>query len=207
MRYNRSRMIVIGITGPLASGKTESAHILQKAGYLRLSLSDEVRREADRQKRPHDRNELQNIGDELRLKFGNSVLAQRVTDTIEDNASRGAALFVIEGIKNPDEIGFLRKKFQMKTIGINANPDIRFERILKRQSESDIHLTDEEIRHAMERDLGIGEESHGNNILGCLEIIDTLIINEGTRNDLESKLDQALVSLGVEGSKRLKERD
>jgi dephospho-CoA kinase len=198
---------VIGITGPLGSGKTESAGILVKKGFYRLSLSDEVRKEADKQSRPHDRNVLQDIGDELRLTFGNSVLAQRVTQAMDALEAKGVSLFVIEGIKNPDEIAFLRRKYGMKTIGINANSEIRFKRILERQSESDAALSAQQIKTAMRRDMGMGKESHGNNIQGCLEIVDAVIINDRSRKELENNLEQTLSRFGLEGNHTPKEQD
>jgi hypothetical protein len=59
----------------------------------------------------------------------------------------------------------------------------------------------------MKRDLGIGEDSHGNNINACLKLVDKIIINEGTRHDLETELEETLSRFGLEGNHGPKEKD
>jgi dephospho-CoA kinase len=57
---------VIGLVGPMGSGKGTVGQILQKLGYKSYVLSDIIRKEADRRHLPRERGVLQDIGNDLR---------------------------------------------------------------------------------------------------------------------------------------------
>src|SRR5689334_6712536 len=74
---------VVGFTGAFGSGCTTAAkHVRDTFGFTLIALSDEVRKEWGAQnpgKKPADapREELQQIGDQLREQHGGSVLVER----------------------------------------------------------------------------------------------------------------------------------
>src|SRR5579872_1581432 len=111
---------VIAVVGPIASGKGALTNLLQEKGYTILSLSDVVRKKATAWGLSHTRQNLQDVGDKLRKKFGSSILAELVTQEIKKHPGEK---FVVDGIRNPAELSYLKKNFHAFTIGVTASPE------------------------------------------------------------------------------------
>jgi len=109
---------VIALVGPLASGKGTLIELLQEKGYESVSLSDEVREKASIWGLTPTRENLQNVGDKLRKSFGLSILAELVGQKIAKNPKVN---FVIDGVRNPGELQYLKKEFDAYSIGITAS--------------------------------------------------------------------------------------
>lgn len=198
-------MSIVGFTGPLAGGKSTLADRLMQKGYVYVSLSDEVRKEAARRGLPMIREVLQDVGDSLRVKFGNEVLAQRIGILIDEVREQGQTeKIVVDGLRNPGEINWLKEYFGMHVVGVVADPNIRFERMLKRAGASD-PVTREDFDKVESRDRGVGQAEYGNQTDACLALADTIIENNGTLEELDVSLREALISLGIEGAPRFKE--
>jgi dephospho-CoA kinase len=197
---------IIGVTGPIASGKGIIASRLESIGYSRVSLSDEVRKEARRLGLPDQREVLQNVGDSLRSEFGNNVLAQRVAQTIEEMRVKDPAQkVVVDGLRNPGEITYLQEHFGMYTIGVNADEEVRINRVVTRARESDPTTDTYALEVAMKRDMGVGQAENGNNVGECLKLADRIINNNGTKDELNTELQEVLTELGIEGTVSSKE--
>ena len=74
--------MIIGLTGKNASGKGEVANYLKSKGFIYYSLSDVIREEATKRGLEHSRENLINLGNELREKFGPKHLAQQISSKI-----------------------------------------------------------------------------------------------------------------------------
>ena len=98
--------MIIGLTGSLASGKGVVSDFLKKEGFVYLSLSDELREIAKQMKIEFTRENLQNLGNKLREEKGAGVLAELVAEKIKSQQYRKV---VVDGIRNPAEVNFLRK--------------------------------------------------------------------------------------------------
>ncbi|MBI2649882.1 AAA family ATPase, partial [Candidatus Woesearchaeota archaeon] len=122
--------MIIGLTGKNAAGKGELAKHLQLKCFAYFSLSDALREEADKRHLDHSRSTLINLGNELRKKFGNGILAKRINEKIKK--AKGSMDFVIESIRNPGEIEELRKNKGFLLVGVVADQKIRFQRLLRR---------------------------------------------------------------------------
>ncbi|MBS3147243.1 dephospho-CoA kinase [Candidatus Woesearchaeota archaeon] len=165
-------VIIIGLTGPIASGKDIVANYLVKKGFSYYSLSQIVRDEADSKGLSKSREILQNIGNELRNKHGNKILAERIINKIDFNKNS-----VIDSIRNPGEIEILKKLGNFLLIGVTASIDTRFKRLLIRNKESDPKTYDEFLRLEA-RDRGINEPNSGQQVQKCLELADIQFVNE-----------------------------
>ncbi|RMD66939.1 hypothetical protein D6817_02960 [Candidatus Pacearchaeota archaeon] len=181
--------IIIGVVGPIASGKSVLSKVLQQKGFARLSLSDEVREEVRSRGLEIRRDLLQDIGNEMREKFGDGYWAERLLGKIEQKKS-----YVIEGIRNPGEIEMLRKLGNFVLVGIDAPADKRLERALARARESD-PKTLEEMKKIDERDLGMGEKTSGQQVARCMEMADYLIENNSTLDSFTQKINALLNEL------------
>ncbi|EKD52657.1 MAG: hypothetical protein ACD_61C00279G0001 [uncultured bacterium] len=197
---------VIGLVGPIASGKGEVVKYLQKIGFTVFSLSDRVREEVLARGLPISRENLQNVGNELREVFGGQVLAERTLSMLSDTEDP----VVIDSIRNPSEIEFLREALGITVIGITASPETRLDWYLRRAFiRGEDGLTEEDFNRANGRDLGQGENNLGQQVGRCLELADIVIENEDSKKHLLEAVEYYLISeLGFcpEGSRRAKEK-
>ena len=91
--------MIVGITGPLASGKNVLVQMFVEKGFKRITLSEEVREEARKKGIEIERTNLQDLGNEMRQLYGPGHWARRLIAKIDAGKN-----YVIEGIKNPGEI-------------------------------------------------------------------------------------------------------
>jgi dephospho-CoA kinase len=85
----------------------------------------------------------------------------------------------------------MRKKFgkDFVLIVVDAPREIRFRRLLERKKEED-PKTFEEFLEIDETDLGKNQPEYGHNVEECLKLADYLIINDGSINELNKKLEE-----------------
>src|ERR1051325_1865933 len=136
--------LVVGLTGTIASGKEEVASLLAEEGYARFSLSDRVKDEAARRgfARP-SREDLQAIGNEVRITSGASVWAEQTLALVESTA---AAQAVVDGFRNPHEIAYFRQRTRFFLVAVDAPVDIRLKRLLERRRPGDVSSQEEFAR-------------------------------------------------------------
>src|SRR4030095_8242089 len=136
--------MLIGLTGRNAAGKGEVARYLQRKSFYYYSLSDVIRDEIRKRGDKPTRERLIIVGNELRQRYGSSVLAERILAKIEDDKH-----YIIDSIRNPAEVSAFRAAKHFKLIRIEAPPEIRFQRIVSRHRKSDPRTFEEfvELEH------------------------------------------------------------
>ena len=173
--------LIIGLVGPIASGKGFLASHLQELGFFYTSLSDRVRDEARSKNIELTRENLQNIGNNLRETYGSQILAERTALLL----SSSDKTIVIDSIRNPAEIEYLRKVLNIKILGITAPEATRLEWYMARAKErNEDGATAVDFQKSNERDLGGGENNSGQQVKKCLEIADYIIENYGSKEQL-----------------------
>ena len=151
------KLMIVGLTGTLGSGKGVIADFLKNKDMIYLSLSDEVREEARNRKIELTRENLQNLGNSMREKEGNGVLARRVIKKIKSQKYTNA---IVDGIRNPEEVAELKKLQKFFLIAVDALREIRFKRLAARNRESD-PKTWEDFLRTDRRDIGENERESG----------------------------------------------
>lgn len=184
--------VIIGFTGPGSGGKGEISKYLVGQGFTYFSLSDILREVATKYGWSHKREVLQNLGDDMRAKEGADILARM---TVAKNEFKHADLVVIDSIRHPDEITFLKDFFDVKIIGVTASPETLFARMKERRRPGDPETFEEFIR-MLERERG-EEGSTAMQVDKCLELADRTIWNEGSKEELIQNADLALLELGI----------
>ena len=110
-------MYVIGLVGPFGSGCSYVAEkISDTYGYKVFSLSDVLRDEFKAKypnKRKVDRQDLQDFGDTIRKENGCDYLAKIICEKINADKTKN---YVVDSIRNPEEINLLRKSFAQKAL-------------------------------------------------------------------------------------------
>jgi len=187
--------LIVGLTGTICSGKE-----LVKEGLARIfssysvSLSPIIRGELEKKKKEFNRKTLQDMGNELRKKYGGFILAKLATDYLQ----RDKQLIIVDGIRNPGEADYLKKTFAKRfvLIGVDAPREMRWERIRARARKDD-PKTWEEFVALDDRDQGIGEDPHGQQVRRCIEMADIVLQNDGNLDQFKEKINSLVDSLKV----------
>ena len=176
--------MIIGLTGSIGSGKGVVADFLKEQGFIYLSLSNELREIAKEDKVEFIRENLQNLGNKLREEGGAGVLAQLVVDKINNQEYKKV---VVDGIRNPAEIGVLKTLNNFFLVSVDAAQKIRFERVKERGRESDPQAWDGFLKMDG-RDKGEGEAETGQNVRKCMELADFTLVNDGGLEEIQEKI-------------------
>ncbi len=167
----------------MGCGKGEIVKILEKEGFMYVTLSMMVREEARNRGLQEEREILMEVGNSMRSEGGAGVLSQKALEKIN---SMNHDKWVIDGIRNPSEIEELRRNKNVYIIGVSANKELLVKRILSRGRDSDAKEKSEILRK-IEREWGVNEPIDGQQVGKCIEMVDVLIENEGTLEDLQNK--------------------
>jgi len=176
--------MVIGLTGPNASGKGVAALYIKSKGFVYRSLSDILREEAGRLGIEPIRENLIKLGNNLRRKEGSAFLALRAIEGIKKSGD-----FVIDSIRNPAEVEALKRIGSFVLIGIDAPLEKRFKRGLERKRPGDAKTLEEFIEKE-EKENKVNPENQ--QLKKCLSMADVTIMNDSTISMLREKIDDTI---------------
>lgn len=198
----------VGPVGPAASGKGRLIDALVSKGFTRISLSYEIRADLERlyPGKKITREDYQNLGDEKRREFGNDYWAKRAGDQVAKLMKQGATNFAIDSFRNPDEVLWFKRSFQMIAIAVDAPLELRLEWAVNRARGIDPTIDINTLQRDFERDMGTAQPEYGQQVSACVDLSDQLIINDGSLAKLDKKIEDALLSVGVEGNHNHREK-
>jgi dCMP deaminase len=124
--------MIIGVTGNYGSGKDTVAHFLEKMNFRHVSFSDILREELKKRKKHVNRQNLIDVGNELRERHGADVLARLALEKLEDGEN-----FVFTSIRNPHEVKKLQERKDFLMVNVTSPERDRLNRIIKRNREGD----------------------------------------------------------------------
>lgn len=172
--------MILGLTGRNAAGKGEVARVLQAGGFEYFSLSDELRLELLARGQAESRDALIEAGRTMRRNEGLDALARRVSRRFNTGLNQ-----VVDSIRNPEEVRFLRSLGSFFLIAVDAPLPIRFERARARARRGDpIDL--ETFRAAEERELASGDPA-AQQLVGTIALADFTLVNDA---DLDALTDR-----------------
>ncbi len=180
-------MKIIGITGTLGAGKgTIVDYLIQHYGYKHYSVRGYLTEEAKRRGMEINRDTFVVVANDLREKYGPSY----ITDELYKQAEAAGANAIIESIRTPGEVESLRKNKHFLLFAVNADPKIRYERIVLRNSETD-HVTFETFMENEQREMNSTDPAH-QNVGRCMEMADFVFQNNGDFNELYRQVEEVL---------------
>lgn len=182
---------IIGIAGTIGSGKDVVSHYLaQKYGYVGIIMGDLVRDLANELKLEPTRENLLKLQKRYVEQFGKEYWGRKVVEKI---GRLKAEKIVVNGIRRVEDIKVLRQAFpndRIVLLLVDANPRLRFERLIKRGREGDPKNFDEFLLQELaERETFDLEELE--------KIADHKIANDGSLAELYAKVDEFLRRFGL----------
>src|SRR5262245_33198833 len=179
--------MLIGLTGRNAAGKGEVARYLQKKSFYYYSLSDAIRDEIRSRSEQPTRERLIIIGNELRQRHGAHVLAERILSKVEDDKH-----YIIDSIRNPSEVDMFRSAKHFKLIRVEAPAEMRFQRTVLRNRESDPTTLQAFMEVEKREEAG---DPTSQNLLQVAAMADEVLVNDGSLPQLHERVDQLISKL------------
>lgn len=174
---------IIAVIGMCGSGKSETVKYFTENGYQRVYFGQVVLDEM--RKLGLEINEVneKRTRESLRKQFGMGVMAIKSLSRIEEYYKKGNV--VIESLYSWEEFLIVMEKFGdvFRLLTIYTTKELRYKRLAERQFRP---LTEET---AMSRDIS---EIENLNKAGPIAFTDYLAINDGTVDELKSKLKKYL---------------
>ncbi len=189
---------IIAVVGPIAAGKGTAVNILLEAGFIAFNYGDIIGEERRKLGLPEERKNSNFVGAKLRSEFGKEVIAQRIgQEILRLKELQPRAKVLIDGLRHPAEVLWVKEHLGVKIIGITASLDLRFQRSLKRNRAVD-PKSRSEFKEVDGIDRGILSNEYQNQSDACLALADFVIDNDG--EDIQvytAKIKEILRTLGV----------
>ncbi|MBU0661215.1 AAA family ATPase [Patescibacteria group bacterium] len=130
-----NKKIILGFTGMIACGKgTAAAYMEEKYGASTYRFSTMLRDVMDRFHLPHTRENLVGISEYIRNTHGEDTMAKTMAKDVEQDKTQ---IIIVEGIRRMADIAYLTQLPNFVLVNIEATPEHRYERIIKRGENSD----------------------------------------------------------------------
>ncbi len=180
-------MKIIGITGTLGAGKgTIVQYLLEKKGFTHFSVRSYLIKELTRLNIEINRDSMMKLANELRTQNNPAFIIEELYRLAIDGGKNS----VIESIRTAGEVMLLRSKGNFKLFAVDASPEIRYQRILLRNSETD-KVNFETFRENELREMDSADPNH-QNLKKCIEMADAVFLNNGTVDQLFSQIEKEL---------------
>ena len=200
MAASSVKRVVIGITGTNGAGKGAVVERLVKkynfAHYsVRNYLLDFMKQQgyAD-----NDRNAMRSIANNLRdIHSPSYIVEQLLGQAMQIQKGAKNSISIIESIRVPKEAIALKNKGrgQFFLLAVDADPRVRYQRIIQRKSETD-NVTYQEFLKQEESEMENFEE-HKQNLKGCINMADQVIYNDGSFEKLNIEIDKFVDSINI----------
>tara|TARA_B100000676_G_scaffold137515_1_gene136147 strand:- start:1659 stop:2255 length:597 start_codon:yes stop_codon:yes gene_type:complete len=185
------KSIVFGLTGKNASGKGTVAEILKKKNFTYHSLSDSLRDELKSLKKEETRENLIDIGNELREKGGPGVLADKLIPKLNFENNH-----IVDSIRNPLEVISLRKETLLRRfflISVDANSRLRYDRLCSRGRIGDTDSWEKFVEQEKKEENV--DDPNKQQLSRTMQMADYNIDNSGTLQELEAQVNKIISSL------------
>eukprot|EP01085_Mycamoeba_gemmipara_P000098 Mycagemm_TRINITY_DN1206_c0_g1::TRINITY_DN1206_c0_g1_i1::g.98::m.98 type:complete len:192 gc:universal TRINITY_DN1206_c0_g1_i1:112-687(+) len=186
---------LIGVCGRNASGKTTVTQRLADRGFVALSLSDAIRDELAARKQPTSRENMIEVGNELRRAHGAGVLGQRVVARLNPEKD-----YVIDSVRHPLEVQAMRNSTRFfRLIAVEASAEVRFARLQARGRTGDTKTLEDFMK--VEKLENNHPDPAGQQLDAVMELADLRLDNDTTEEAFVAVVDAMLNKLAEEANK------
>jgi dephospho-CoA kinase len=185
-------MLIIGITGTLGAGKgTIVDYLVKEKGFIHFSVRGFITEEINRQGLPVNRDSMVLVANKLRADHSPSY----IIDQLYEQALLTGKNCIIESIRTPGEVQSLVEKGNFVLFAVDADPMLRYDRIVMRNSETD-QISYATFVENEEREMQSNDPAK-QNIGKCIEAADHIFYNNSTVLELYNQLETELTFLNL----------
>jgi dephospho-CoA kinase len=175
--------MIVGLTGSFGAGKGCVAdYLVHKKGFAHFSARTFIVQELERQGQEVNRDTMTAMGNMLRLNHGPTYIFEQLVQMAKAHGSNA----VVESVRAVAEARYIKDHGGV-VLGVDADPEVRYERIVKRGSETD-HVTFAQWK-AQELAEMNPDDPTKQDIFGALKESDYIIMNTGSLDELHAALD------------------
>ena len=183
-------MTIVGITGTLGAGKgTIVDYLISHHGFRHFSvrgyLTDIIRQKG----LDLNRDSMVLVANELRANHSPSYIAEELLAQAEQYGGN----CIIESIRTVGEVTALRKKGGFYLFAVDADPKLRYERVLQRGSETD-HISYDTFIENEQREM-TSTDPNKQNLAACQELADYRFDNNHSFEELYTQVEDVLSKL------------
>jgi len=183
-------MIIIGITGTLGAGKgTLVDYLVNQKGFIHYSVREYLIGQIIKQGLPVNRDSMTSVANRLRAQHSPAFIIEE----LYKEAALSGQNAVIESIRTPGEIEFLKKQGNFILVAVDADPKIRYQRISLRASETD-HVSYQTFIENEKREFST-DDPNKQNLGKCISMADLVLNNDGNVEDLYRSMEEGLSDL------------
>lgn len=176
-------MIIIGITGTLGAGKgTVVDYLVEQNEFVHYSVRGYLIKQINKLHLPVNRDSMTKVANELRAAHSPAYVIEELFSEAQKHDKNA----IIESIRTPGEIDFLKKQSQFLLIAVDADQKIRYNRITSRGSETD-HIDFDTFQSNEKREY-TATDPNKQNLSKCIEKADVVIMNNGDIIELQKKV-------------------
>jgi dephospho-CoA kinase len=180
-------MIIIGITGTIGAGKgTIVEYLVNNKGYSHFSVRGFISEEIKERGLDVNRDNMVVVANDLREKNNPAYIIEQLFEQAKTSGNN----CVIESLRTVGEVESLKSKGNFFLFAVDANPEIRYERIKLRMSETDNISFDTFVENE-QREMD-SDDPNKQNLSACMKIADFIFINNGTVEELYQKIQRVL---------------
>lgn len=180
-------MLIIGITGTLGAGKgTIVEYLKEKKGFSHFSVRQFLIQEIQKMGQPVNRDTMTATANFIRKQHDPAYIIKVLYQKSLQTKNKA----IIESIRTPGEVAFLKQQGHFYLFAVDADPKVRYERIVKRASETDQVNYNTFIENE-KREMTTSDPNK-QNLARCIELADFRFNNTGTQTDLYDAVDEVL---------------
>lgn len=192
-------MKIIGLSGTNGSGKDTVGHMLtERHGYLFISLTDMLRKEAGKRGQESSREVLRTISAEWRRESGLGVLIDKAIEHLEELDADYRGL-VVASLRNPGEADKIHELGGV-VVWTDADAKVRYDRIQTHAAErnryDEDHKTFEQFCEEEAAEMTTTGDSATLNMSAVKDRADIFVTNDG--DDIEAFKNEAELALNLE---------
>ncbi len=179
--------MIIGITGTIGSGKDTLMELLKNEyGFKHYSVRQYLTEKLNEEGLELNRTAMTNLANSLREENHPAFIIEQLF--LKAKAEGGNA--VIESIRTPGEVEFLKEHADFYLFAVDADPNLRYERVQKRKTATD--RVDFNTFMAEEQREMSNDEPHMQNIAACVRLAGNRFRNNSSIDMFYKKVRKAL---------------